>query len=185
MINRAGEGCRVDVQGREERSALATRGRRRAACGNTKALRVETPRQALRVEKPRQCAARPQCRAPLSLGLRFVSPSPTLSPTDPAPRGLLTLCPGASSGPLCQCMYVCIFNIYIYAFTAPCLRVGASVSVGALLVLFASVSVRALLFLFLFLPLSRPPPGETGNWRTAFWLGGGCEGGRLSESRRA
>jgi len=26
-------------------------------------------------------------------------PSPTLSPTDPGPRGLLTLCPGASSGP--------------------------------------------------------------------------------------
>ena len=26
-------------------------------------------------------------------------PSPTLSPTDPVPRGLLTLCPGASSGP--------------------------------------------------------------------------------------
>ena len=45
VINRAGEGCRVDSQGREERSALATRGMRRAACGNTKALRVETPRQ--------------------------------------------------------------------------------------------------------------------------------------------
>ena len=29
----------------------------------------------------------------------IVRPSPTLSPTDPAPRGLLTLCPGASSGP--------------------------------------------------------------------------------------
>ena len=26
-------------------------------------------------------------------------PSPTLSPTDPVPRGLLTLCPAASSGP--------------------------------------------------------------------------------------
>ena len=26
-------------------------------------------------------------------------PSPALSPTDPVPRGLLTLCPGASSGP--------------------------------------------------------------------------------------
>ena len=26
-------------------------------------------------------------------------PSPTLSPTDPVPRGLLTLCPWASSGP--------------------------------------------------------------------------------------
>ena len=26
-------------------------------------------------------------------------PSPTLSPTHPVPRGLLTLCPGASSGP--------------------------------------------------------------------------------------
>ena len=26
-------------------------------------------------------------------------PSPTLSPTDPVPRGLPTLCPGASSGP--------------------------------------------------------------------------------------
>jgi len=25
-------------------------------------------------------------------------PSPTLTPTDPVPRGLLTLCPGASSG---------------------------------------------------------------------------------------
>ena len=29
----------------------------------------------------------------------FVFPSPTLSPTDPVPRGLLTLCPWASSGP--------------------------------------------------------------------------------------
>ena len=28
----------------------------------------------------------------------YARPSPTLSPTDPAPRGLLTLCPGASSG---------------------------------------------------------------------------------------
>ena len=27
------------------------------------------------------------------------APSPTLPPTDPVPRGLLTLCPGASSGP--------------------------------------------------------------------------------------
>jgi len=30
---------------------------------------------------------------------RWHPPSPTLSPTDPVPRGLLTLCPGASSGP--------------------------------------------------------------------------------------
>ena len=51
-------------------------------------------------------------------------PSPTLSPTDPVPRGLLTLCPGASSGPYtayiphtyrvrayvraCVCVYVCV-----------------------------------------------------------------------------
>ena len=31
--------------------------------------------------------------------VRSSRPSPTLSPTDPVPRGLLTLCPGASSGP--------------------------------------------------------------------------------------
>ena len=49
-------------------------------------------------------AAPPLCR---SLSPRFPLagkkprfwPSPTLSPTDPVPRGLLTLCPGASSGP--------------------------------------------------------------------------------------
>ena len=29
-----------------------------------------------------------------------VCPSPTLSPTHPVPRGLLTLCRGASSGPI-------------------------------------------------------------------------------------
>ena len=29
------------------------------------------------------------------VGPRHMSPSPTLSPTDPVPRGLLTLCPGA------------------------------------------------------------------------------------------
>jgi len=28
-----------------------------------------------------------------------ILPSPTLSPTDPVPRGLLTLCPWGSSGP--------------------------------------------------------------------------------------
>ena len=32
-------------------------------------------------------------------GARRPAPSPTLSPTDPVPCGLLTLCPGASSGP--------------------------------------------------------------------------------------
>ena len=33
------------------------------------------------------------------LCVRACVPSPTLSPTDPVPRGLLTLCPWASSGP--------------------------------------------------------------------------------------
>jgi len=33
------------------------------------------------------------------LACSWSAPSPTLSPTDPVPRGLLTLCPGASSGP--------------------------------------------------------------------------------------
>ena len=34
--------------------------------------------------------------------LESLCPSPTLSPTDPVPRGLLTLCPAASSGPGAQ-----------------------------------------------------------------------------------
>jgi len=38
-------------------------------------------------------------RAPARTSSQVRSPSPTLSPTDPVPRGLLTLCPGASSGP--------------------------------------------------------------------------------------
>jgi len=57
-------------------------------------------------------------------------PSPTLSPTDPVPRDLLTLCPAASSGPqglytayiqpICSPnLYVCmdgwIYTVYIYA----------------------------------------------------------------------
>ena len=35
---------------------------------------------------------RPYTDAPLDVSWR-VTPSPTLSPTDPVPRGLLTLCP--------------------------------------------------------------------------------------------
>jgi len=40
----------------------------------------------------------PHC-ASLTVLARARTPSPTLSPTDPVPRGLLTLCPAASSGP--------------------------------------------------------------------------------------
>jgi len=47
-------------------------------------------------------------------------PSPTLSPTDPVPRGLLTLCPWASSGP--QGLYTAymqpiyrLYTVYIQA----------------------------------------------------------------------
>ena len=40
------------------------------------------------------------CRLLQDVSLSLATcPSPTLSPTDPVPRGLLTLCPGASSGP--------------------------------------------------------------------------------------
>ena len=35
------------------------------------------------------------------------APSPTLSPTDPVPRGLLTLCPGAQLWPTVS-VYVCM-----------------------------------------------------------------------------
>ena len=37
--------------------------------------------------------------ASLANSTQVCEPSPTLSPTDPVPRGLLTLCPWASSGP--------------------------------------------------------------------------------------
>jgi len=45
--------------------------------------------------------------------VRMRSPSPTLSPTDPVPRGLLTLCPGASCE--CVCIYIYIY-LYIYMY---------------------------------------------------------------------
>ena len=51
------------------------------------------------------------------VGPRHMSPSPTLSPTDPVPRGLLTLCPGptdpvpALARSVSVCMYVCIIYI--------------------------------------------------------------------------
>ena len=70
------------------------------------------------------CPRRGSTTSTLSLAgpaLSSCLPSPTLSPTDPVPRGLLTLCPGASSGPLCQCMYVCIFNIYMYIYVYICI----------------------------------------------------------------
>ena len=62
----------------------------------------------------------------------LLPPSPTLSPTDPLPRGLLTLCPAASSGP--QGLYTAyiqpIYSLYtVYrGESAPC--VCASVSVA-------------------------------------------------------
>ena len=39
----------------------------------------------------------------------IVSPSPTLSPTDPVPRGLLTLCPGLHIY-IYMCVYIYICN---------------------------------------------------------------------------
>jgi len=50
----------------------------------------------------------------------YARPSPTLSPTDPVPRGLLTLCPWASSG--LQGLYTAytqpIYSLYV-VFLAP------------------------------------------------------------------
>ena len=49
----------------------------------------------------------------------LTAPSPTISPTDPVPRGLLTLCPAASSGP--QGLY----TAYIQPiYSEPALRVA-------------------------------------------------------------
>ena len=42
--------------------------------------------------------------------------SPTLSPTDPVPRGLLTLCPWASSGP--QGLYTAYTQLIYSLYTA-------------------------------------------------------------------
>jgi len=47
-----------------------------------------------------------------------VPPSPTLSPTDPVPRGLLTLCPWASSGP--QGLYTA-YRLYVYRLYIGCI----------------------------------------------------------------
>ena len=51
-------------------------------------------------------------------------PSPTLSPTDPLPRGLLTLCPGLHIYIyVCVCVCVCIYiYIYIYIYMWAVLR---------------------------------------------------------------
>ena len=43
-------------------------------------------------------------------------PSPTLSPTDPVPRGLLTLCPWASFGP--QGLYTAYIQPIYSLYTA-------------------------------------------------------------------
>ena len=43
-------------------------------------------------------------------------PSPTLSPTDPVPRSLLTVCPGASSGP--QGLYTAYIQPICSLYTA-------------------------------------------------------------------
>ena len=66
-----------------------------------------------------------------SAQLTDCQPSPTLSPTDPVPRDLLTLCPAASSGPylqtalpcyvrlavlfICLCPSLCVY-VYVYAY---------------------------------------------------------------------
>jgi len=52
---------------------------------------------------------------------RAHEPSPTLSPTDPVPRGLLTLCP-APSVYIYIHMYVCIY-VYIYKYECVCVCV--------------------------------------------------------------
>ena len=46
----------------------------------------------------------------------FWGPSPTLSPTDPVPRGVLTLCPWASSGP--QGLYTAYMQPICSLYTA-------------------------------------------------------------------
>ena len=79
-------------------------------------------------EEPLPSLARPaqSARCPLAR-----VPSPTLSPTHPVPRGLLTLCPAASSGPylqtalpcyvrlavlfICLCPSLCVY-VYAYAY---------------------------------------------------------------------
>ena len=61
------------------------------------------------------------CASCISNADTFVSkglcvPSPTLSPTDPVPRGLLTLCPWASSGP--QGLYTAYIQPIYSLYTA-------------------------------------------------------------------
>ena len=46
----------------------------------------------------------------------LTAPSPTISPTDPVPRGLLTLCPAASSGP--QGLYTAYIQPIYSLYTA-------------------------------------------------------------------
>ena len=50
-------------------------------------------------------------------------PSPALSPTDPVPRGILTLCPGASSGSKASCS---CGNINLLTHTHTHTHVGAT-----------------------------------------------------------
>jgi len=57
-------------------------------------------------------------------------PPPTLSPTDPVPRGLLTLCPAANSGP--QGLYTAhiqpIHSLYTHHLYTVCLFIAVKVS---------------------------------------------------------
>ena len=59
---------------------------------------------------------------PLQVGAFMCRPSPTLSPTDPVPRGLLTLCPWASSGPH-RAYIQPIYSLYA-AYMPPICRAG-------------------------------------------------------------
>ena len=78
-----------------------------------------------------RCARRALAHAPPAC-----LPSPTLSPTDPVPRGLLTLCPWASSGP--QGLYTAyiqpIYSLYAAYMQAICSLQHARKMMGATLV---------------------------------------------------
>ena len=56
-----------------------------------------------------------------SAGLGVIPPSPTLSPTDPVPRGLLTLWAGLHYMCVCVCVYIYIY-IYICIYIYRCDR---------------------------------------------------------------
>ena len=71
-------------------------------CGRARCCNTRGYSNARSYSNPRSSRASIRPISPCAPGHRVSRPSPTLSPTDPVPRGLLTLCPAASSGPGAQ-----------------------------------------------------------------------------------